>query len=148
MPLKEKINSEIKEAMKAGAGDKLSLLRGLLASIHNQEIQKKTSGNADPISDEEILQVLQKEAKKRKEAAELMRSGGREDLAEKEEAEMKMIQEYLPAQMSEEEIRGVVEKLFAAGNSEFNTLIKESMKELKGRADGQTVSRIVKEKTG
>lgn len=154
MSTQEKINSELKEAMKAGDEIRLSLLRGLIAAIHNQEIQKRTSGlpaqagKTDSLTEEEVIQVLQKEAKKRKEAAELFRIGKREDLAAKEEKEFQMIQVYLPAQMTKEEIKIIVERLYEAGNKEFNTLIKAAMAELKGKAGGDMVSAVIKEKLG
>ena len=148
MSTQEKINSELKEAMKAGEEARLSLLRGIIAAIHNQEIQKRTSGKTDSLSEEEVIQVLQKEAKKRKEAAELFRSGKREDLAAKEEKEFQMIQVYLPAQMGKEEIKVIVDRLYEAGNKEFNALIKATMAEVKGKAGGQEVSAVIKEKLG
>lgn len=140
--------NDLKTAMKAGDADRLLLLRGLTAAIKNAEIQKKTSGKSEPLTEEEILQVLQREAKKRKEASQLMKTGGREDLAAKEEKELKFLEEYLPQQMGEEEIKAVIERIYSSGVTDFNSLIKESMKELKGKADGQVVSKLVKEKTG
>lgn len=144
----EKLQIELKEAMKAGDSPRLLLLRGLIAVIHNEEIKKRTSGKSDSLTEEEITQVFQREAKKRKEAAELFKTGGRPELAEKEEKEFLAIQAYLPQQLSREEVKATVEKIFAAGNTEFNTLIRETMKELKGKTDGQTVSEIIKEKLG
>jgi len=146
--LQEKIQNDLKQAMKAGEEARLLLLRGLSAAIHNQEIQKRSSGKAEPLTEEEVIQVLQREAKKRKEAAELFGKGGRNDLKEKEEKELALIGAYLPAQMSREEIRSVVDRLYDAGNKEFTALIKEAIKELKGKAEGGTVSEVIKEKLG
>jgi uncharacterized protein YqeY len=148
--LQEKIQNDLKEAMKAGEAERprLSLLRGLSAALHNEEIKRRGSGKEESLSEEEVTQTLQREAKKRKEAAELFRSGNRPELAEKEEKEFQMIQEYLPKQLSKEEVKETVDRLYGAGNKEFNTLIKAAMAELKGKADGGTVSALIKEKLG
>lgn len=144
--LKEKIQDDLTKAMKAGDGARLLLLRGISAALHNEEIKKRGSGKTEPLSEEETVKVLQGEAKKRKEAAELFRSGNRPELADKEDKELQMIQEYLPAQASKEEIQAVVDRLYEAGNKEFNTLIKAVMAELKGKAEGGAVSAVIKDK--
>lgn len=152
--LQEKIQNDLKQAMKAGDEARLSLLRGLSAALHNEEIKKRGSGlpaqagKGESLTEDESIQILQREAKKRKEAAELFRTGNRPELADKEEKEFQMIQEYLPKQLSQEDIQAVVNKLYNSGNKEFNTLIKAAMAELKGKADGGAVSAVIKEKLG
>ena len=95
-----------------------------------------------------MIAVLQKESKKRKEAIELFRKGGREDLARTEEAELVVIGGYVPAPMSDDEVRVVVERMFSRGSTDFNSLIRESMKELKGKVDGARLAQIIKERLG
>jgi uncharacterized protein YqeY len=146
--LQEKIQNDLREAMKAGDEARLSLLRGVSAALHNEEIKKRGSGKGESLTEDESIQILQREAKKRKEAAELFRTGNRQELADKEEKEFQLIQEYLPKQLSREEIQAAVNRLYDAGNIEFNTLIKAVMAELKGKADGGTVSAVIKEKLG
>src|SRR5690242_10909227 len=119
--LQEKIQNDLKEAMKAGDEARLSLLRGVSAALHNEEIKKRGSGKGESLTEEESVQILQREAKKRKEAAELFRSGNRPELAAKEEKEFEMIQAYLPKQLSKEEVKETVDRLYEAGNKEFNT---------------------------
>ena len=96
--------------------------------------------------------MLKKEAKKRKESIQLFTQGNRRDLAENEAKELALIERYLPAELSEKEVRAHVEKVFAAGavsaEQGFGVVMKEVMKELKGKADAGLVSKVVKEKIG
>jgi uncharacterized protein YqeY len=143
------IKDDLKNALKSGDSETVSTLRLVLSAAHNREIIKRGSAleGADvALTDEEAIEVLRQEAKKRKEAAELLRKGGREDMAKREEEEAKIIGKYLPQLMSKEEIAAVVDKLMAAGLKDFNSLMKESMKTMKGKAEGSSVSEIVKEK--
>lgn len=144
MALLERITAEVKEALKAGNSDRVGTLRFLVAQLHNREIEKRGKGDSSPLSDDEVADVLRKEVKKRREAADLFRQGNRADMAEKEEAELKIIQEYLPAAPNEADVRKVVSELKAKGITDFSALMKESMARLKG-ADGSLVSKVVKE---
>ncbi len=133
----EKIKSDLKESMKAHDALRLSVLRMVLSVINSKGVELK---------DEEVLEILNKEAKKRKEAILLFLEGGREDLASKEEAELKILGAYLPEQMSEIEIKKVVATIVAsASNKEFGPMMKEVMKELKGKADAGLITKILKE---
>jgi uncharacterized protein len=146
--IQQKLNEEIKTAQKAGNAERLSVLRFLMAQVKNREIEKRGTGSADPLTEEELTAVFQKEAKKRREAIDLYTQGGRPELAATEKTEMDIIHEFIPAPMGREEVMKAVEKAKAAGASDFNTLMKESMKELKGRADGKLVGEVVKEVLG
>jgi uncharacterized protein YqeY len=148
MSLIERLNSELKTAMKSSQGERLGVMRLVLAQIHNREKEKQATGQAPILTEEEILEVMQKEAKKRREAIELFKKGGREDLASKEEGELAIISEFLPAQMGREEIASIVDGYMKKGISDFASLIKEVMKEVKGKADGRLVSEVIKEKIG
>jgi len=144
--LKEKLTDDLKEAMKAGLKEKTDTVRFLLAQIQNREIEKRSTGQAPTLTDEEVIEALQKEVKKRREAIELFRKGGRPELVQKEEKELVFIAGYLPAEMSREELEKIIVDLKNQGFNDFNSLMKEAMKKVKGKADGKLVSEIVKGK--
>lgn len=145
--LKEKIVSDTKEAMKSGDQKKLGVLRMMTSALNNKKIEKRgKTGVESELTDEEALEVLQKEAKKRKESIDLFEKGGRADLAQGEKEELAIISVYLPSQMGEAEVKAVVEKIAAANQGlDFGPLMKAVMAELKGKADASLVSRFVKE---
>lgn len=145
MSLQERLAHDLKIAQKAGEGERVSLIRMLIAHVHNREIEKRGEGKAG-LDDAEVIEVLKKEAKKRKEAIELFRRGGRDDLAEKEEKELELLSVYVPKEMGREEIARVIDGLIQGGLKDFNSLMKEAMRSLKGKADGKTVSEMIKER--
>lgn len=120
------------------------VLRQLKASITNAEI----ANNRKDLSEEQIIKLFRSEIKKRKEASGLYVQGGREELAAKENAEIGIIKKYLPAEMSEDQIKAkvteVVEKLGASGMQDMGKVIGAVVKELGGTADGSVVSKLVK----
>ncbi|MFH1346630.1 MAG: GatB/YqeY domain-containing protein [Spirochaetota bacterium] len=146
--LNQKISEDLKEAMKAGKEFETGVLRMLLSSLHNKEIEKKGKGGDSALSDEEIIEVLSKEAKKRKEAAELFNNAGRQELGEKELKELELVKKYLPEQVGAEEIEKIVkaaiEKTGAKTVKEFGKVMAEAMKDLKGKADASAVSEAAK----
>ena len=144
--LKEKLTDDLKGSMKAGTSEKTGVVRFLLAQIHNREIEKRSTGQAPVLAEEEVIEVLQREVKKRREAVELFRKGGRDELVQKEEKELAFINGYLPAEMSREELERIIDDLKNQGFNDFNSLMKEAMKKIKGKADGKLVSEIVKGK--
>lgn len=144
MATHERLREDLIAALKGGDQNKAGVLRMVISELYNKE--KEKPADKQSLTEEEAIAVIKKEVKKRKEAVELFRKGNREDLAKKDEAELKIIGEYLPPEIDPTEIKAVVERLFTAGNKEFNTLMRETMKELAGRADGKVVSGIVKEK--
>ncbi len=147
MPLKEKISADVKSAMKAGNAERVGALRMVMAAIKNQEIEARAKGKEE-LSEEETMRVLEREGKKRREAAELYVKGGRSDLADKEKAEAELIAQYLPTQAGDEEIIEVVGRLKAAGANDFGSLMKGAMQELRGKADGARVGAVVKKTLG
>lgn len=146
MLLQSRLNEDLKKALKAGDGNRAGVLRFLLAQIHNREIEKKGKTGESSLGEEEVIEVLQKEVKKRKEAAELFWKGNREDLASKEEMELKIVGEYLPPPLTREEIEAVVKTVVEQGFGDFNSVMRESMKILKGKVDGKTLAEIIREK--
>ncbi len=143
MGYSERIVEDMKAAMKSGNSEKVGVLRMLRAAM--LELQK--SGNE--ITDELELQSLQKQAKMRKDSITQFEDAGREDLAEKERAELVIIEEYLPKQLSNDEIRAavlsIVAETGATGVADFKVVMPKAMGQLKGRADGSQVQAIVRE---
>lgn len=149
MGLKEKLNSEAVSALKSRDSFRADALRFLIASIHNKEIEKRAKSGAENLTEEEILEVLNREAKKRKEAAEFFKNGGRQESAEKELKELEIIKSYLPAELGEEEIQKIVDKtllkLGVKNEKDFGRAMGEVMKNLKGKADANFVSNLVRD---
>ena len=144
MGLKEKIDEDIKSAMKTREELKLSALRMLKAAIGNAEIAKKKT-----LVDEDIFSLLQTAVKQRKDSAEAFRAGNRPELAEKETAEIKILEVFLPAQLGEQEVRELVAKAVAetgaAGAKDIGKVMGKLMPLVKGKADGGLVNRLVRE---
>ncbi len=140
--MREKIEKDMKEALRRGEKDRVSTLRLILSSVKNKEKEK---GRA--LSDDEITDVLMREAKQRRESIEEFRKSGRQDLLEKEERELSIIMEYLPPQMSREEIeelaRRVIEEVGAKGPSDKGKVMGRLMPMVRGRAEGRVVSEVV-----
>ena len=152
MALKEKISADLIQALKNKESLRLETFRFLLAVIHNQEIEKKSRDKVGDLSDDEITSILNREAKKRKEANQLYNQGGRPDLAQKELAELKIIQVYLPTELSEAEIRKIIRetivKINVGGEKDFGRAMGETMKLFGGRADASLVAGILREEIG
>jgi uncharacterized protein len=162
MSLKQKIQEDLKASLMAKKELKLSVLRLLLSAANNKETEKKTkiwkeSPDMAPekiqkeaeLADEEILDVISSEIKKRKEAIDLYEKGGRKELADKERKEVEILQGYLPAQMPEEEVKKIVlEAVKKSGVKEIKEMGKIMgiiTPQLKGKADMSLVSQIVKD---
>lgn len=143
MNLKEKINQDLKEAMKSGDKDRLNTIRSIRALI----LEFEKSGSNKELTEADELNLLNTAAKKRKESIEQFRNAGRLDLVEKEEKELSIILEYLPKQLTEEEIEIEVKKIIAdvgaKGKEDFAKVMPIAAKSLKGKADGSVVRKIV-----
>ncbi|KKU94141.1 MAG: hypothetical protein UY26_C0003G0292 [Candidatus Jorgensenbacteria bacterium GW2011_GWA1_48_13] len=151
--LKETLNKDLIVALKSGDKEKTGTLRLVLSALHNLEIEKRGKTGKDvALTDEDVLDVLKRESRKRKEAIELYQKGGRADLAGKEEAELGIIKNYLPPEMSEEEVKKIIFEVVArvkpVGPSDFGRVMGEVMKVLKGKAEAGLVSKILKEALG
>lgn len=148
MSIKENILDDLKKAMKAQDADRLRVLRSLKAKILEKEISERKGGEST-ISDEQVIEVLMKAAKQRKESIDQFEKGDRKDLADKEKEELTVIDDYLPKMMSDDEVREAVraqiEKMGASTMADMGTVMGVMMGQLKGKADGSVVSRIVKE---
>lgn len=139
-PLKERLRAELNEARKAREKLRTLVLSMTLSELRNREIELGTEAD-----DAEVLSVLTKAVKRRKEAADLMRDAGRMELAEKETSEAEILGAYLPEGLSEEEVREMVRELLAGGASEMGPVMGQLMPRLKGRFDGKEANRIVRE---
>ncbi len=139
--LRDKIQEQMIAAMKARDKVRLEALRYLWSLIKNVEIDAKRE-----LEDNEVIKVTGTEVKKRKEAIELMKQGGRDDLALSEEDKLKVLQEFLPEQMSEAEVEKIVDEVIAGGVSDFGRVMGQVMGRTAGKADGKVVSEIVKKK--
>ncbi len=146
MGVRDTIQSDFLQSMKEQDEVRRSTLRMLQAALKNREIAKRAK-DSTPLDEEEVIGVLQSERKKRREAAEAYRQGGRMDLAQKEEAEAEVITAYLPAELSpeeiEKEVREAIQAAGAAGPGDIGKVMAAVMPRLRGRADGSTVQRIV-----
>lgn len=148
MSLKDRINEDMKSAMKAAGGGadpaariKLDTIRFLNSEIKNAEIQKHGE-----LTEEEITEVVQRQIKRRREAIEQYQKGGRQDLVEKEEKEAEMLAAYLPEQLSDDDLRALVQEAIketgAQSPKEMGKVMNVLMPKIKGRADGRRVSEI------
>ena len=145
--LKQQLKDQLKEAMLAKDELKTSVIRFVLSGITYYEIQKGGAGYE--ATDEDVLTVINKEVKQRKASIEQFTAGGRQDLVDKEKAELAILESYLPEQMSEEEVRKyVTEAVAQTGAStpqDMGKVMSSLMPKVKGKADGNLVSRLVRE---
>ena len=144
MSLKEKLLSNIKEAMKSKDSVKLGTVRGVISAVKNQEIDLKKE-----LSEEEILTIVSREVKKRKEAAVLYEKGNRPELQDKEIQEMKILLTYLPEQVSEKDLRRRIQEVIAEtgaeGMKDFGKIMKTLVPEVKGKADNSLIKELANE---
>ncbi|HVT01025.1 MAG TPA: GatB/YqeY domain-containing protein [Patescibacteria group bacterium] len=148
MMLKDKIQEDLKAAMIAKDELRLSTIRMLKSALQYYEIQKGGAGYE--ATDEDVIDVIGREVKKRRESIEMYKKGGRVDAAEKEDKELKILESYLPEQMSEEEVRKLVDEAIAqtgaSTQQDMGKVMGALMSKVKGKADGSLVSSIVREK--
>ena len=137
------IDQDLTTALKAKNETATSALRNLKAAVKNAEIEKQAT-----LTDDEVLKVIAKKVKQHKDSIESFVAGSRQDLADIELAQMKILEKYLPAQMSEDDARKIVKEVIASTNaqaSDFGKVMKEVMAKAQGRVDGSVVSKLVKE---
>ncbi len=146
MEIREKILADIKSAMVSKDTVKLNTLRFLNAQIKNKEIDQRPT----PLTADDIMAVVKKLVKQRKESIEQFSAAGRTDLADNESAELKVLENYLPAQMSREQIEAVVTEVIAATGAktikDMGTVMKETMARTAGAAEGKLISEVIKTK--
>jgi uncharacterized protein YqeY len=145
MSLIARLEDEVRQAMLARDTQRRDALRLILSSLKSAEKELQR-----PLSDDEELQVLQRERKKRQEAAEAFHGGGREEQAAQEEAELAILQEFMPEPLSEEDVERIVDDAIAENGAtslrDMGRVMKDVMPQIAGRADGSAVSQLVREK--
>ena len=143
MGLKIKIENAVKDAMRSRDAETLSVLRMFLAAVKNREIEKRAKGGE--MSEDDVMAVLKSEVKKRRDAITEFQKGGRQELADKEAREMMILEKYLPAEISDEEIEKLLQPLVAGASvSDFGRVMSAAMKAVAGRASGDRVSAMVR----
>ena len=147
MELREQIEADTREALKSGAKDKVSTLRMLNAALKNKQIDKRR-----PLTTEEVIETVRSLIKQRKDSIEQFAKGGRQDLVDKETAEVAILEAYLPKQLAREEleamIRDAIAKTGAQGARDMGKVMKALIPVVGGRADGKLVSELVKNALG
>ena len=145
--LKERLSSDLKQAVKGGDKVRRSVVRLVLSSIHNAEIARQAA-----LEDSDILGVIAKEARQRQESIEAFKQGNRQDLVDNEEAELAILQQYLPQQMTRDEIvaeaRRIIEEVGAQGPGDKGKVMPGLIAQLKGKADGREINAVVTELLG
>lgn len=156
--LKEKLTSDLKDALRAGDSKRRTVIGMLLSVVKNRELEKraKLSKSGAPVSeqdiqlsDKEIVEAVASEVKKRKEAITTYEQGGRPELAQGEQEELALLMQYMPEQLSDdairEQVRSVIAEVHPSGMQDMGKVIGAVMPRVKGKADGQKVSALVKE---
>jgi len=147
MGLRERIDADVKDALKSGAKDKVSTLRMLNAALKNKQIDKRRS-----LTEEEIIESIRSLIKQRKDSIEQFAKGGRQDLVDKETAEVVVLEAYLPQSLSHEELESMVRQAIAQtgaqGAKDMGKVMKALIPIVGGRADGKLISELVKNSLG
>ncbi len=142
MTIQEQIKEDVKQSMRSRDSARTSVLRLLLSAIHNEEIAKQ-----EALKDEAVLDVLGRQAKQRRDSIEAFKMGERQDLVDKEESELSVVLEYLPEQLSADEIASLakqaIEELGAEGPQDMGKVMGRVMPAVRGKADGKAVSAAV-----
>lgn len=145
MTLGEKIEADLKEALKSKDAIRVSTLRMLKAGMQNSAIEKRV----EKLEDKDVISVVSKQVKQHRESIDGFTKGGRPDLVDKEKAELAILETYMPKQLSTEElkalIKSVVEKVGAKSKADMGKVMKAVMEEVKGQADGKLVNQLVSE---
>lgn len=147
--LREDLTTALKEAMKSKDQTTLSTVRLILAALKDRDIQARGEGNSDGLNEDQILEMLQKMVKQRRESVDFYEKGGRPDLVEKEKAEIKVIERFLPQPMSEEEVRTAVDesiaRLEAGSVKDMGRVMGDLKQNYAGRMDFTRASQMVKQ---
>ena len=144
MPLKEQLSDDLKNAMRQGDALRRTTIRFVLSAIHNDEIAKQKD-----LDEDGVIQVLTKQAQQRRDSIEAFQDANRQDLVDKEQAELEIIAAYLPERMTEDEVREVVRQVLSdsgsSGPQDMGKVMGRLMPKVRGKADGKMVSTMVNE---
>jgi hypothetical protein len=145
--LTEQIRADLKTAMKARDKQTMAALRMVLARIQETQV---AAGHGDEVTDDEVQTLIRREAKRRNEAADAFAAAGRDELAAKEQAELEVLQRYLPQQMPDDELTAIIDETIATTGAsspgDFGRVMGAVMKKVSGRADGARVNALVRER--
>lgn len=142
--LLDDIKKSIQTSLKSGDSERVSTLRMLLSAIRYAAIKIYGADGETKMTDEDVLSVIQKQAKERRESIDAYTKGGRNDLAEKEQKELAILQTYLPSALTDQEIEQMIREILAAGDKNFGSVMKQAVAKAQGRADGSRISSLVK----
>lgn len=152
--IENKIKEDLSLALKNKNTEEVSVLRMVLSNVHlkekekNYSLKKENKTEESRLTNEEVTNILLSESKKRKDSILLFERGNRQDLAEKEKRELKILFKYLPEELSEDKIREIIKEVIDSGKNNFKDIIVEVMPKVKRKADGSIVSKIIKEMLG
>lgn len=146
----DRVNEDLKAAMKAKDKVRLRTLRSLRSALTNKEIEQREEGTETILSDQDELTVVRKQVKQRKDSVEQYQEAGRDDLVQKEEEEIDVLEEYLPVQMSDDELAdhldSIIEDVGATSMEDMGPVMGRAMNELRGRVDGNRVREMVQDR--
>ncbi len=142
--LRDKLNSDMLVALKSGEKIRLSTLRFLLAEINQYEIDNYPPGSEKKLTDEDVLKIIRKQVKNHQDSIAAFAKADRADLVEKETTELKILQSYLPAEISDAQLMEIVEKVVKSGVVNYGQAMGMVMKQVAGRASGDRVAQVVK----
>ena len=143
--LLQALQTEVTQALKSGDRVRVETLRFLLSAIRNSAIAKYGNKGQEAMTDEDVLEVIKKQVKTHRESIEAFASAGRQELANTEKAQLAILESYLPKQVSDEDIKKILEPVVASGEKNFGLLRGQAIKAVKGQADGGRVSAILKQ---
>jgi len=139
-PLKQRLQDDLNQARKARDKERTLVLSTAISEVRNREIDGK-----EELDDDGVIAVLSKAVKQRRDAADQFREAGRDELAEKEEAQMAILQEYLPQPLSDDDVRAMVREILASGADQMGAVMGRLMPKIRGRFEGGEANRIVRE---
>ncbi|NEO28855.1 MAG: GatB/YqeY domain-containing protein [Symploca sp. SIO3C6] len=149
MSLKDRISEDIKAAMKAKNKSRLETVRSIKKALLEKEVSLRPSGQ-ETLTEAQEIELLAQQAKQRRDSIEQYRQAGRDDLAQQEAQELAIIEEYLPQQLSDEEVNAIIDEIItqtgAASAKDMGKVMGQAMQRLKGRAEGKKIQALVKEK--
>lgn len=146
----DRVNDDLKAAMKAKDKTRLRALRSLRSALSNKQIEQREGGTEPVLSDQDALAVVRKQVSQREDSIRQYEEAGREDLVEKEQEEIEVLEEYLPAELSDEELAerldAIVEEVGATSMADMGPVMGRAMDELRGRVDGNRVRKMVQDR--
>ncbi len=143
--LLDEIKTEINASLKKGDSARVETLRFLLAAVRNEAINKYQAAGESKVTDEDVLSVIKKQVKTHHESIEAFARGNRPELAAKEKAQLDILETYLPKQLSDEELKKILDPVVSSGETNFGLLMKQAMAAVGGRADGGRVAGLLKQ---